>query len=581
MLGVAAIGAGSTICNCNNVSKGAICAAIADGGLTTVGQVKAATKAGTGCGSCVPLCTAILHHELEKAGVTIDRSLCEHFPFTRQQLFDIVRVRQVRTFEELISGWGKGRGCEICRPAVGSMLASLWNEYVLDPAHAGLQDTNDRFLANMQKDGSYSIIPRVPGGEITPDKLIALGEVAKEFNLYSKITGAQRIDLFGARLDQLPHIWAKLIDAGFESGHAYGKALRTVKSCVGSTWCRFGQLDSVSLAIEIELRYRGFRAPHKLKSAVSGCARECAEALGQGLRRHRHRDRLERLRLRQRRDAAPARRAPGREHRQGDGHPVPRPVPDVLHPHRRPPGAHRAVVQQARRRDRLPEVGDHRRRPRHLRRPRSRDAAPGRDLPVRVEGHDRRPGQGRPLHPLRQRRRRRRRQPPLRGGAGPEAPGPSRRAGLRHPDRRARDDHRSGPRRAPDERLGRDLPLRRHLPRHRGLRPGRRAAGGGVPPVRRHASTPCRTSTRSPGPTCCRGASSATANGEPKVASPDLQADVQPADGRLLRGPHRPARRVPGPAAQRRGGGVRRPGRRRRSPSSTTRLWTDWGTPGP
>jgi nitrite reductase (NADH) large subunit len=280
LLGVAAIGGDSTICNCNNVSKGAICAAIADGGLTTVGQVKSTTKAGTGCGSCVPLCTAILHHELEKVGVTIDRSLCEHFPFTRQQLFDIIRVRQVRTFDELISGWGKGRGCEVCRPAVGSMLASLWNEYVLEPAHAGLQDTNDRFLANMQKDGSYSIIPRVPGGEITPEKLIALGEVALEFNLYSKITGAQRIDLFGARLDQLPGIWARLIDAGFESGHAYGKALRTVKSCVGSTWCRFGQFDSVSLAIEIELRYRGFRAPHKLKSAVSGCARECAEAQG-------------------------------------------------------------------------------------------------------------------------------------------------------------------------------------------------------------------------------------------------------------------------------------------------------------
>ncbi|HVW31316.1 MAG TPA: nitrite reductase large subunit NirB, partial [Acidimicrobiia bacterium] len=226
LLGVAAIGAGSTVCNCNNVSKGAICTAIADGGLTTVGQIKTATKAGTGCGSCVPLCTAILHHELEKAGVAVDRSLCEHFPFTRQQLFDIIRARQVRTFEELISGWGKGRGCEICRPAVGSMLASLWNEYVLDPAHAGLQDTNDRFLANMQKDGSYSIVPRVPGGEITPEKLIALGEVAREFNLYSKITGAQRIDLFGARLDQLPDIWRKLIDAGFESGHAYGKALR-------------------------------------------------------------------------------------------------------------------------------------------------------------------------------------------------------------------------------------------------------------------------------------------------------------------------------------------------------------------
>jgi nitrite reductase (NADH) large subunit len=280
LLGVAAIGAESTVCNCNNVSKGTICAAISAGGLTTVAEVKGATRAGTGCGSCVPLCTAILHSELEKAGVDVDRSLCEHFPFTRQQLFDIVRLREVRTFDELIAGWGRGRGCEVCRPAVGSMLASLWNEYVLDPAHAGLQDTNDRFLANMQKDGSYSIVPRVPGGEITPEKLIALGEVAREFNLYSKITGAQRIDLFGARLDQLPTIWGRLIEAGFESGHAYGKALRTVKSCVGSTWCRFGVQDAVSLAIEIELRYRGFRAPHKLKSAVSGCARECAEAQG-------------------------------------------------------------------------------------------------------------------------------------------------------------------------------------------------------------------------------------------------------------------------------------------------------------
>jgi nitrite reductase (NADH) large subunit len=280
LLGVAAIGAESTVCNCNNVSKGTLCAAISEGGLTTVGEVKVATRAGTGCGSCVPLCTAILHHELEKAGVDVDRSLCEHFPFTRQQLFDIVRARQVRTFDELIAGWGRGRGCEVCRPAVGSMLASLWNEYVLDPAHAGLQDTNDRFLANMQKDGSYSIVPRVPAGEITPEKLIALGEVAREFNLYTKITGAQRIDLFGAALDQLPAIWGRLIDAGFESGHAYGKALRTVKSCVGSTWCRFGVQDSVALAVEIELRYRGFRAPHKLKSAVSGCARECAEAQG-------------------------------------------------------------------------------------------------------------------------------------------------------------------------------------------------------------------------------------------------------------------------------------------------------------
>ena len=123
-------------------------------------------------------------------------------------------------------------------------------------------------------------MPRVPGGEITPDQLIALGQVAKKYGLYTKITGGQRVDLFGARVEQLPGIWGELIAAGFESGHAYGKALRTVKSCVGSTWCRYGVQDSVGLAVKLENRYKGLRSPHKLKSAVSGCARECAEAQG-------------------------------------------------------------------------------------------------------------------------------------------------------------------------------------------------------------------------------------------------------------------------------------------------------------
>jgi nitrite reductase (NADH) large subunit len=168
----------------------------------------------------------------------------------------------------------------VCKPAVASILASCWNEMILRPQHASLQDTNDHFLANLQKDGTYSIVPRVPGGEITPAKLIVLGEVARKFSLYTKITGAQRIDLLGARVEQLPLIWRELVDAGFESGHAYGKALRTVKSCVGNTWCRYGVQDSVKMAIDIENRYRGLRAPHKLKMAVSGCTRECAEAQG-------------------------------------------------------------------------------------------------------------------------------------------------------------------------------------------------------------------------------------------------------------------------------------------------------------
>ena len=197
---------------------------------------------------------------------------------SRQQLHHLVRIGGIRSFAELLQKHGRGRGCDICKPVSTSILASCWNDFILTPAHAPLQDTNDYFLANMQKDGTYSVIPRIAGGEITPDRLIAIGEVAKKFNLYTKITGGQRIDLLGARVHELPLIWRDLIAAGFESGHAYGKSLRTVKSCVGSTWCRYGVQDSVTFAIELENRYKGLRSPHKLKFGVSGCTRECAEA---------------------------------------------------------------------------------------------------------------------------------------------------------------------------------------------------------------------------------------------------------------------------------------------------------------
>jgi nitrite reductase (NADH) large subunit len=266
------------ICSCNNVSKGAICAAITEGCFTEVGQVKRSTKAGTSCGGCMPLVQQLFAAELRKSGVELRDDMCEHFAFTRQQLFDIVRVQSITSFANLIRQHGTGLGCEICKPAVASMLASLSNGHILDGEQGALQDTNDHFLANMQKDGTYSVVPRIPGGEITPAQLIVIGEVARDFGLYTKITGGQRIDLFGARVEQLPSIWSRLVDAGMESGHAYGKALRTVKSCVGETWCRYGVQDSTTLAIQLELRYRGLRAPHKFKSAVSGCARECAEA---------------------------------------------------------------------------------------------------------------------------------------------------------------------------------------------------------------------------------------------------------------------------------------------------------------
>jgi nitrite reductase (NADH) large subunit len=277
-VGVAALSDTATVCSCNNVTKGTLCAAITEGNLTELRDVKACTKAGTTCGGCVPIVTDLLKDELRKAGVEVRNDLCEHFAYSRQELFDIVRVHRIVSFSELLVSHGSGHGCEICKPAVASMLASLGGGYILEGEQATLQDTNDHFLANIQKDGTYSVVPRVPGGEITPDQLIAIGQIAKDFGLYTKITGGQRIDLLGAQVDELPTIWSRLIDAGMESGHAYGKALRTVKSCVGSTWCRYGVQDSTSMAIRLELRYRGLRAPHKIKSAVSGCTRECAEA---------------------------------------------------------------------------------------------------------------------------------------------------------------------------------------------------------------------------------------------------------------------------------------------------------------
>ncbi|GAB7529952.1 nitrite reductase large subunit NirB [Pseudomonas sp. 3A(2025)] len=277
-LGADALPATATICSCHNVSKGSICAAI-DGGCTDLAGIKSCTKAATGCGGCAALLKQVFEHELIARGVSVDKSLCEHFAYTRQELYSIVRVENIESFEELLHSHGKGdHGCDICKPVVGSILASCWNRPITDPLLIPLQDTNDTFMANMQKNGTYSVVPRIPGGEVTPDGLIAIGAVAKKYDLYTKITGGQRIDLFGAQLHELPDIWSELIAAGFETGHAYGKSTRTVKSCVGSTWCRYGVQDSVAMALRIEDRYKGLRSPHKLKFAVSGCTRECAEA---------------------------------------------------------------------------------------------------------------------------------------------------------------------------------------------------------------------------------------------------------------------------------------------------------------
>ncbi len=276
-LGVDALPMTASICSCHNVSKGDVISAI-DGGCQSVADVKSCTSAATGCGGCAALLKNVVDFELTARGVEVNTDICEHFKHTRQELFTIAQSSQIKTFDELIEKHGTGHGCDICKPAVGSIMASLWNEHVLESDLVQLQDTNDNFMANMQKDGTYSVVPRVPAGEILPEQLIVLGQVAKKYDLYSKITGGQRVDLFGAKLNDLPDIWSALIDAGFETGHAYAKSLRTVKSCVGSTWCRYGVQDSVGQAIDIEHRYKGLRSPHKLKMAVSGCTRECAEA---------------------------------------------------------------------------------------------------------------------------------------------------------------------------------------------------------------------------------------------------------------------------------------------------------------
>ncbi|KAI9816196.1 MAG: hypothetical protein M1827_001797 [Pycnora praestabilis] len=269
------------ICSCHNVTKGDVAKSVKDGTCKSIGDVKSCTKAGTGCGGCMPLVQTIFNTEMKAMGNEVLNHLCPHFAYSRADIFNIVTVKKLKTFSEVMKECGKDSeslGCEGCKPTIGSILASLYNQHVMDKPLHGLQETNDKFLANIQRNGTFSVIPRIAAGEITPDKLIAIGTVAKKYGLYTKITGGQRIDLFGAKKHDLVDIWTALVEAGMESGHAYAKSLRTVKSCVGTTWCRYGIGDSVGMAVRLEERYKSIRSPHKMKGGVSGCVRECAEA---------------------------------------------------------------------------------------------------------------------------------------------------------------------------------------------------------------------------------------------------------------------------------------------------------------
>ena len=268
----------AVICSCENVTKGAICCSLIDGTASTFGDVLNLTKATTSCGGCKPMVIDLVKATQKSLGKEVKDTICEHFHYNRQELFDIVKINKYTNFYELIDHHGNGDGCEVCKPVVASIFSSIYNDTA--NKHVTTQDTNDRFLANIQRNGTYSVVPRIAGGEITAEKLIVIGQVAKQFDLYTKITGAQRVDLFGAHLNDLPKIWKILIENGFESGHAYGKSLRAVKSCVGNAWCRYGMDDSAGFAIELENRYKGIRAPHKIKRGVSAFIRECAEARG-------------------------------------------------------------------------------------------------------------------------------------------------------------------------------------------------------------------------------------------------------------------------------------------------------------
>tara|TARA_R110000868_G_scaffold34421_1_gene124337 strand:- start:37472 stop:39985 length:2514 start_codon:yes stop_codon:yes gene_type:complete len=268
----------AVICSCEAVTKGQVCCSVKDDGFETVKEVAKATKATTGCGGCKPMVTDLVNETLKSLGKVVKERICEHFDYSRQELYDIVKMKNIQDYDELLDTHGKGNGCEICKPLAASLFASIFNETA--NKQETIQDSNDRYLANIQRNGTYSVVPRVAGGEISPKQMIAMGRIAQKYDLYTKITGGQRIDMFGAKLHELPLIWEELIAEGFETGQAYGKSLRTVKSCVGSTWCRYGMDESVSFAIEIENRYKGIRSPHKFKGGVSGCIRECAEARG-------------------------------------------------------------------------------------------------------------------------------------------------------------------------------------------------------------------------------------------------------------------------------------------------------------
>jgi nitrite reductase (NADH) large subunit len=276
----AAMGDDMQVCDCNGVCKGEIVQAIAEKGLFTLDDVKLHTKAAASCGSCTGLVEQLLASTLgSDYSAPESKPLCTCTDYTHDQVRGAIRDEHLTSVRDVFARleWRSPDGCHVCRPALNYYLISAWPDEVRDDAQSRF--INERAHANIQKDGTYSVIPRIFGGETSPAQLRAIAEAAEKYDVRTvKITGGQRIDLLGLKKDQLPQIWRDLTDAGFVSGHAYGKAMRTVKTCVGSEWCRFGVQDSTRMGIELEELTWGSWTPHKFKLAVSGCPRNCAEA---------------------------------------------------------------------------------------------------------------------------------------------------------------------------------------------------------------------------------------------------------------------------------------------------------------
>jgi nitrite reductase (NADH) large subunit len=273
-LDAAQISDGETVCGCLGVTKGAIIHAVHEKGVSTLAQLKECTRASTGCGSCSELCQQLLKAVVPEFEEEVKTTICKCLPFAEDNLRDILRSQKLKSVQEVLAIYGNGVGCEVCKPALSYMLDMLWcGDHEEDRSARFI---NDRVHANIQKDGTFSVVPRIRGGVTSPDELRRIADVADKYQVpMVKITGSQRIDLLGVRKSDLPKMWA---DLGMTSGQAYTKGVRMVKTCVGTDFCRFGTQDSTSAGIELERRLENLYTPHKVKMGVVGCPRNCAEA---------------------------------------------------------------------------------------------------------------------------------------------------------------------------------------------------------------------------------------------------------------------------------------------------------------